>query len=892
MVKKIIVLFFCFCTLVAGAQVTVDKNHIIGSGIGSMISIRVLDAATDQTLSNAHIKLIFAPGDTVAMATDIYGTISYFKKFPKDSLSMVISHVGYKTIYHKYKPEGRYILLTARLLEDTINMNAIIIKGDRIAMVLRGDTIFYNASAFKTMRGDNMEELLKRLPGVEFREGRFYANGEPVKRILINGTELFGTNTKAAGELIRADEVKNVKVYDYYSDESRRTGDTLDAKERVLDVTTHKKIEVVKQTYLGGSAGVYIDKNEHGNRDRLYNLSVNRQQYKVGQSFLSQVDYSKNSSVQRSGYSENWQGLLSWYTPHDKKINFFTSTDFYDKTTDTYSSTNKDYFASPAYNTRNYSSDILQKSFDRNFSSKNTLGYKINNHNQIMFSVNAVYIKNRVTNDNKSISTTDGLPPESINMHRYDTKNSIGISNGLNYRHFFKNAGNSIELTASYLFENNDGNGWNVDTAASSIKRAFLENDMKGRNRTYGFTANYSILVAKKAYLNLLYTLNHNTNKSQRTATDILIGAIDTLNTYDYTLQDLTHQGKVYIGSRGEKMSLSGSISFQFLDQKRDEVFPEKYIYSKTFNHILLQFDFSYNLPLSRLDIKYSENNLPLSVEELRGVIENSNPLFLKAGNPNLKQSVTRNLKIMYNLTSIMSASSWNFELEGSIVSDYSATKTRYFNQPTELPEYNYTAEAGTTLETKENVKGMRGLNATIDYSKNSSLLESTLRINVRYRYDRTPFLVSEKPDATDAQDLSATLYFQSGFSQFIELHLSSTAGSSYSEDNNNHIYKSFRRGGTASVRVNFLKRCWATGSARYNYINYISSKYTREETTLNAAFLYKFGKNDRGEFGLHLNDILNQARSINIKMQQDYIETFKNRTLGRNGSVSFSYKF
>ncbi len=890
--KKSIVLLLCFYTFVAGAQVTVEKSSIISPGMASFISVRVLDVATDHPVRDAHVKLVFAPGDTVAMATDIYGSVSYMKRIPKDTLSLIVSHIGYKTIYYKYKPDIPYISFTVRLLEDTISMNAIIVKGDRIAMVLRGDTVFYNASAFKTMRGDNMEELLKKLPGVEFRNGRFYANGEPINRILINGTELFGSNTEAAGELIRADEVKNVKVYDYYSDEKRRTGDTLDAKERVLDVTTHEKIEVARQTFLGGSVGQFIDKNEYGNRDLLSNLNANRQRYKVGESFLAQVGYSKNSGYQHTDYSEKWDGLLEWIPPRAKKISFRTSNDFMNETTDRHSGTNRAYFASQAYDIRNYNSDLRQESLARNLSSKNFLSYSINNRNYVMVSIGAAYAKNSIKKDNKSMVTTDGLASEGIDMHQYDLKNSFSINNIIEYNHKFKHAGRSFNLISLYSHENNDENGWNIDTVASSIQQMFLENDANGKNNTYNLLIMYGEPVAKNTRLVLQYNLSHRNHKSRRIATDALTGFTDTLNTYDYTLLDLIHLAEIRVNYRKEKIKLSGSVSFQSLNQERDEAFPRKYVFPKTFNNFLFQLECSYDGSLSRFQMNYSENTMPLSVEELRGVVDNTNSLFLKAGNPGLKQSILRNLKISYNLTSIISASSWHFDLEGSIVSDYLATKTRYFSQPAELPEYNYTAAAGTTLETKENVKGRWTLNADVNYSKNSSFLESTLRAMLRYQHNHTPFFTSEKLYTTDAQDLSLFLDFQSGFSRVFEINLSSRAGGLYSEDNNNHSYKTFRISGYAGIRVNFLQRCWVTGNINYRYVNYISSESVQEETILNAGVSYKFGKQDRGAIGVHFKDILNQIKSIDIRMREDYIETSKNRILGRNGSISFSYKF
>ena len=191
------------------------------------VSIEVSDAATGVRLKGAHVRLLSAKGDTLVAATDDMGVALFQCGFRTDSLIFTVTHVGYKPLAHARAVNGFPTYLHARIVEDALELNAIIIRGDRIAMVVKGDTIVYNASSFKTMRGDPLEKLLEKLPGVESRDGAYYVNGEPVHMILVNGTELFGRNTRAAGEMIRSDEVVNVKTYEYYSEEQRERGDTL-----------------------------------------------------------------------------------------------------------------------------------------------------------------------------------------------------------------------------------------------------------------------------------------------------------------------------------------------------------------------------------------------------------------------------------------------------------------------------------------------------------------------------------------------------------------------------------------------------------------------------------------------------------------------------------------
>lgn len=190
-------------------------------------------------------------------------------------------------------------------------------------MVSRGDTTVYHAGAFKTMRSDPLSDLLKKLPGVEMREGKLYANGKIVQRILVNGTPLFGDYMDRAQELLRADNVENVKVYDQHSAQSIINGDTLKPKERVIDVTTKKKVNIVRQAFLGASGGVYLDKNADGNYEELYGLRGQYDRHKVGDNLSAWLDYGEKTyalSLPSCRFNNNLNGRLSWDRSFRKKI--------------------------------------------------------------------------------------------------------------------------------------------------------------------------------------------------------------------------------------------------------------------------------------------------------------------------------------------------------------------------------------------------------------------------------------------------------------------------------------------------------------------------------------------------------------------------------------------
>jgi hypothetical protein len=92
-------------------------------------------------------------------------------------------------------------------------------------VTLVGDTIQYNASSFKTQPNANVEELLKKLPGVKVeKDGTVKAQGEKVQRVLVDGKEFFGNDPKIATRNLPADAIDKVQVYDKLSDQAQLTG--------------------------------------------------------------------------------------------------------------------------------------------------------------------------------------------------------------------------------------------------------------------------------------------------------------------------------------------------------------------------------------------------------------------------------------------------------------------------------------------------------------------------------------------------------------------------------------------------------------------------------------------------------------------------------------------
>lgn len=136
------------------------------------------------------------------------------------------AHNGYNTFHKRWKvPQDGSFLGLLRLTEKSIGLEEINVVGEKVPISFNKDTLEYNAAAFKVKPDANVEELLKKLPGVQVnRNGEIEAQGKTVNKVLVDGKEFFGNDPKMATRNLPADAIKKVQVYDGGSDEARFSG--------------------------------------------------------------------------------------------------------------------------------------------------------------------------------------------------------------------------------------------------------------------------------------------------------------------------------------------------------------------------------------------------------------------------------------------------------------------------------------------------------------------------------------------------------------------------------------------------------------------------------------------------------------------------------------------
>jgi hypothetical protein len=172
---------------------------------------------------------LMVPADSTLAFFGITNTAGHYEirnTKPGDYL-MQVAYLGYQTLYRRITlPLGSDNTFGTIIMKpNPISLGEVQVTGEHIPLLIKKDTIEYNAAAFKTKPDAVAEDLLRKLPGMEVdRAGNIKAVGEDVKNVLVDGKEFFGKDLKVATKNVPADAVKKVQVYDKKSDESEFTG--------------------------------------------------------------------------------------------------------------------------------------------------------------------------------------------------------------------------------------------------------------------------------------------------------------------------------------------------------------------------------------------------------------------------------------------------------------------------------------------------------------------------------------------------------------------------------------------------------------------------------------------------------------------------------------------
>ena len=201
------------------------------------LKVVVLDSATKAPVEAAlfSVKYIGETNPKRHALTDSTGT-AVIQRVPVGRAEARIDYVGYRTYTATVDVKRGANDIGAVYLASANTLSSITVSATGNQMLVKQDTKEFNASSFKVEEADMLEELIKKLPGVEIEDGKIYADGKEVKKIMIDGKTFFMDDPTLASKNIPAKIVEKIRLLDRQSDEARFTGIDDGEEETVLDL--------------------------------------------------------------------------------------------------------------------------------------------------------------------------------------------------------------------------------------------------------------------------------------------------------------------------------------------------------------------------------------------------------------------------------------------------------------------------------------------------------------------------------------------------------------------------------------------------------------------------------------------------------------------------------
>ncbi len=293
-----------------GARAQMSMTRVPGA-TGFFIGGTIVDGSDKQPLAGINVAALhLAPDSTITgVVTDSAGVFRL--PLTAGRWRLRVSSIGYTTIVRDLPmpvpeaamlPPGGGLLVsigTIELQPSEVELAGITVQGRQARAIVRGDTTAFNADAFRVGRDATAEDLVGKIPGVTIENGQVTAQGERVRRVLLDGREFFGDDPTAALRNLPADVVQEVQMFDRQSDQSRFTGFDDGNRERTLNLITRAGRQKGQFGRFSGSAG----SDAIGDPQARYNASVSLNDFN-GDRRLSVVGLLNNVNQQNFSFED------------------------------------------------------------------------------------------------------------------------------------------------------------------------------------------------------------------------------------------------------------------------------------------------------------------------------------------------------------------------------------------------------------------------------------------------------------------------------------------------------------------------------------------------------------------------------------------------------------
>lgn len=872
------------------------------------IQSTVFDSKNGQPIEMGNVRLLRITDSTLVQGcqTDIQGNFK-LNKIKSGSYTLLITNVGFFDYYKNITVENKDIILKAiQLTENAKMLGEVEIRGTAAQMVVKGDTLEYNANAFKTTQNAVVEDLLKRLPGVEVStDGKITVNGEEVKKIRVNGKKFFGDDAEMATKNIPAELIDKIQVLDQKSDMALLTGFEDNDTERIINLTFKPNRKKGTFGNITGGAGMDTDKNFRYDNNLFLNF-IN------GEAQTTVTGGTNNTNTSRSSRGRSGGG----YGGINSGINTTQNIGINNNTivnpnlkiggdgslnhtfNDTESNSNQQTYLKDSIYTNNSKTVSTNENYSANLRLEVEL--KMDSLNTIVFQPNISY------NQNYSTSFRDYLYKTEADSTSWGTTDNSGNGTSINgglgiiFSHkFLSKKGRTFTTNFQTGISQSNNESFNKSQKFTPADTMYINQRTTNITDKYNYSLRMSYvepLWNLKNFLETSVSFSETYNSSNKTQYDALKN--DSIN-YDYSnnfenrfysealelnYRYVDKSYNIMMGIKGEPSQMYSTRIYA--NGITTPISKEVFNFSPTAR---LQYNFG-KKKFSRLDYR-GQTDQP-SISQMQPVKNNTNLMNETVGNVELKPSFTQSLRLMYSTFNDKTFSSFNTYFRGQFTKNALVSNSIYDKTG---KQYNQTVNA-------ENLPF--SLNGNVMF--NTPIIQKRLHFNTntsggfdqRYGYSSKGSSVELiDVDNLSRGTLSNTGRYNAGEQisltfthDLIEIGARGSVRYSNTKNNLNPIISETYDWSGGGNLILHLPYTFNIGSdLNYTTMQGYSSS-DQNQLIWNASF-DKTVFNSKGVISLKINDLLRQQLNVRQSIGDNYIQYNTYNTLTSYFILSFTYK-
>ncbi|SEW10829.1 Outer membrane receptor proteins, mostly Fe transport [Chitinophaga sp. YR573] len=896
------------------------------------------DSTATNPLADATVALLYGSDSSLAATvfTDKKGAFS-IPGVAMGNYRVYITYLGYKPIFKS---------ITVSPAKPVVDMGNVQLKGKGITLneveivqevppvVVKIDTLEFNAGSFKTRENAVVEDLLKKLPGVTIdKDGVITAQGETVKRVLVDGKPFFGDDPKLATKNLPADIIDKIQLIDRKSDQAQFTGIDDGNTEKAINITIKKD---KKHGVFGRASAGYGNDERYAVNGSLNSFRENSQLSFLGSGnninnlgYTQQdvFNFSSNNSGggngggsgrsggggrgassstinslggnNSTGITRNWNAGLNYNQDFGTKLKVNGSYLVSDTRVQNQTISAKQTFLGDSTYYYDQNSGSVANTTNNRINMR--MEYQIDSLHSLVITPVFTYTDgtNYSGNDYQSLDINKVKTIEGSSINRSGAS-SPNFSTTALFRKKFNKVGRTVSANFSFGYNTTTRQNYyktsdthvGTDSTADFITGYDRLTNADNLGRNLGVSLTYTEPISKTRFLELTYAWNHNFSSSNNLTYD-LNSVSDKYDKLNDSLSNIfenvfqTQQAGINIHTQKFKYDYTVGVNVQFSNLDNTNVSRSTHITQHTVNYYPSA-SFNYNFEQGRrFRIRYSGSTTQPTVQQLQPLPDLTSSLYVQQGNPDLKPTFTHSFNVGYNAFNRSTFRGFF----ANIRSSFSENK---------IVNANRTDTSGKQYTKPMNANGAYNIDGfmvnTIPVNKKNN---STINFNTSLSYGRDVSFSTTGTDFSSAvKTFNKTYSITQGlsFNYFYKelFDVSTTASAQYSAArydiqptaNTNYFNYSFMVDFNVNLPAGFI----IGSDLTYTLNAGRAAGYNVDVTMLNAFISKSVFKQKQGLIKLYGYDILKRNVSISRSTGENYIQDTNNMVLQQYFMLSFTY--